>query len=69
MGMCMSDSTDAASQVAAKQAEIEQLRYEVLTLKNALLNSSRDYVKMEKAFQEMAKKYEDLLNQLGATDA
>jgi len=65
----MSDSTDAASQVAAKQAEIEQLRYEVLTLKNALLNSSRDYVKMEKAFQEMAKKYEDLLNQLGATDA
>ena len=56
------DSMDPASQLAAKQAEAESLRY---TLEQ--VRAERD--KYKKAFYEVVEKYENLLNQLGATDA
>jgi hypothetical protein len=58
----MSDSTDHSSQLAAKDAEVQVLREKVNKL-----SEERD--KFEKAFHFIMKKYENLLNQLGATDA
>ena len=56
------DSMDSASQLAAKQAECESLKCDLLKVQTECQN-------YRKAFQELSKKYEDLLNQLGATDA